>query len=140
MNFSNNDKKRNLPSHADENEYDFSQPPSDVEGVGNTTTNLNTNMVPNAASSSSMHNPYYYGGSIIPQFPFSGSMYNHQPMNYGNMMPYCDYNYVNKRSTKKKKNYHNYAKNQNNGLSILKEALVDPWAQLYTKYPNIIFD
>ncbi|CAG9484924.1 conserved Plasmodium protein, unknown function [Plasmodium vivax] len=161
MNPSSNDKKRNLPAYADEDDYDVScagaaanvaEAPSanvvtaNVASVNVAAVNLPTANTaplnaapPNAASAVTMHNPYFYPGAIIPQFPFNTPMYQ-QPMGYGHMMPYCDYGYVNKRSTKKKKNYHHYSRQQNSGLSILKEALVDPWAQQYAKYPNIIFD
>ncbi|KJP89372.1 hypothetical protein AK88_01038 [Plasmodium fragile] len=86
-----------------------------------------------------MHTPYFYPGAIIPPFPFTTPMYP-QPMSYTPMMPYCDYGYGNRRFVKKKKNYHHYSRQENSGMSILKEALVDPWAQQYAKYPNIIFD
>ncbi|EUD66627.1 hypothetical protein C922_02948 [Plasmodium inui San Antonio 1] len=165
MNPSSNDKKRNLPAYADENGYNVSRagaavnvPPVNVPSVNVPSVNVPSvnvpsvnvalaNVPPVTAPSANvptppavtMHNPYFYPGALIPQFPFNTPMYQ-QPMSYGNMMPYTDYGYVNRRSMKKKKNHHHYSRQRNSGLSILKEAIVDPWAQEYGKYPNIIFD
>ncbi|CAA9986180.1 conserved Plasmodium protein, unknown function [Plasmodium knowlesi strain H] len=150
MNPSSNEKKRNLPPYADDNGYDMppagapaSVMPTNVMPNNVMSNNvLPTNMVQANVSSPpamTMHNPYFYPGAIIPQYPFNTPMYQ-QPMSYGHMMPYGDYGYGNKRFGKRKKNYHNYSRQQNSGVSILKEAIVDPWAQQYAKYPNIIFD
>ncbi|GAB64452.1 hypothetical protein PCYB_011850 [Plasmodium cynomolgi strain B] len=140
MNPSSNEKKRNLTTYAEENDYDMSLAGA-AANVGAANVGSVSAASPNVATppAVTMHNPYFYPGAIIPQYPFNTPMYQ-QPMSYNHMMPYCDYGYVNKRSMKKKKNYHHYSRQQNSGLSILKEALVDPWAQQYAKYPNIIFD
>ncbi|ANQ05860.1 Uncharacterized protein PCOAH_00001230 [Plasmodium coatneyi] len=155
MNPSSNEKKRNLPAYADENDYDMSRAAAapNVAPANMTSANMASVTVPSAtvpptnvaltnvaaAPAVTMQNPYFYPGAIIPQFPFNTPMYQ-QPMSYNHMMPYGDYGYGNKRFGKRKKNYHHFSRQQNSGVSILKEAIVDPWAQQYAKYPNIIFD
>ncbi|CRG98443.1 conserved Plasmodium protein, unknown function [Plasmodium relictum] len=112
MNFNKfNDKKRHLSMYADTNNYQHSKKPS-----------------------SPIPNQFFY--PTIPQYPFTP--YN-QNINYQNIMQNCDYNYNNKRTIKKKKNFHYFNKYQNNEQVNSRESINDPWSHLYANYPNIQF-
>ncbi|KAI4841250.1 hypothetical protein MKS88_000488 [Plasmodium brasilianum] len=114
-----NDKKRHLTTYGDEHNF---QPPQGTS----------------SSPPSVIHGQQVFYLNTIPQFPYTQPIYNHH-MNYVNMIHNSETNYISKRSMKKKKNYHQYNKHHNNENSHLREAVEDPWGQLYGRYPGIHF-